>query len=39
MFTKGFKKTASDMSMKAPKRETKEQKKKREQAERTSLGC
>lgn len=38
MFIKGFKKTASDMSMKKPKHETAEQKKKREAAEIASLG-
>ena len=39
MFTDGFKKTASEMSMKAPKHETKKQKKIREAAEIASLGA
>lgn len=40
-FTRGFMKAASDMKMGPPKgkKETPEEKKKREQAEISSLGC
>lgn len=41
MFTQGFEKTSSDMKIGPPKgkKETPEEKKKREAAEQSSLGC